>query len=186
MSNRIGVMYLGKIVQIARKDDLLSHPLHPYTRALMSAIPTTDPRHRMLQKVIALEGDVPSPVEPPLGCRFHTRCPVAFEKCGWEARDFVNYLRMNPESLEISNLEFRPQGFLLEVVVKEGDVSKARDAFLELIAREKKNGNPLFKSIDDVKQEEKTIKLSMINADEPLLMEVKSEHEVACFKYGGS
>lgn len=79
MSDRIGVMYLGNIVEVSDKDELYKEPLHPYTQALTSAIPNPDPLHK--KERIILKGDVPSPQNPPTGCVFHTRCPVAMPKC---------------------------------------------------------------------------------------------------------
>ncbi len=79
ISDRVGVMYLGKMVEVADGDAVFEHPQHPYTEALLSAIPIPDPTAR--RERIVLQGDVPSPVHPPAGCRFHTRCPYAFDLC---------------------------------------------------------------------------------------------------------
>ena len=79
ISDRIGVMYLGNMVELGTSDQIFANPLHPYTEALLEAIPRTDVESNQELKI--LEGDIPSPIKPPKGCKFHTRCKYAFDKC---------------------------------------------------------------------------------------------------------
>lgn len=91
ISNRIGVMYLGSLVELAESYELNSHPLHPYTQTLLSAVPVPDPEVSRSRQRIVLEGDIPSPMNPPTGCRFHTRCPYAMDKCKEATPRFKEY-----------------------------------------------------------------------------------------------
>lgn len=86
ISDRVGVMYLGKLVELANRDEFFANPLHPYSKALMSAIPIPNPR--LKRERVILTGDVPSPINPPEGCRFHTRCPVVVDQCKVEEPAF--------------------------------------------------------------------------------------------------
>lgn len=81
ISDRVAVMYLGEIVELGPKKEVFSNPKHPYTKALLSSVPRTDPNEKMIKNRIILQGDVPSPKNPPKGCAFHTRCPYAEEIC---------------------------------------------------------------------------------------------------------
>ena len=91
VSDDVGVMYLGQLVEVCEADEIYSHPLHPYTKGLLGSIPIANPRLAREKEKSSIEGDIPSPINPPSGCRFHTRCPYATEKCKRVVPTFKEY-----------------------------------------------------------------------------------------------
>lgn len=118
ISDKVAVMYLGRIMELARTDELFELPAHPYSQALLSAIPQPDPRRR--RDRILLEGDVPSPASPPAGCPFHTRCPAAWERCRTERPDLR---QVAPEHLAACHLYSEPSRAGMTLQVAQQDVA---------------------------------------------------------------
>jgi oligopeptide transport system ATP-binding protein len=154
MSDRIAVMYLGKVIELAPAMEFLNNAKHPYTQALISSIPIPDPRMRKQRK--GIEGEVPSPVNPPKGCRFHPRCTMATSNCGWEGRDLASYLeeregihgQKHPMSRRIRGLV--PDGFNLVVELQPGADPEAVITWLTRRIGELRGSSSMFDAVATV------------------------------------
>ncbi len=167
--------------------------LHPYTKALLSAIPLPDPSLKRERTI--LEGDIPSPANPPAGCYFHTRCPSAMKTCGWTPRDMGEALmRMfdqyrNPEVLEfppIDNIELDEADRKITVLFNAPISSSHLNTIKDLIAKESMLKNGIrFKAINTVElgNDQNTVVMSMIEPSVPKLKEIKTDHFVSCLLY---
>lgn len=182
MAQTIAVMYLGKIVEIAEKDGVFKNPLHPYTQALLSCVPRVDPVLKIMGKAELPRGDVPSSIEPPLGCRFHPRCRFAFEKCGWEPRDLIRFLHENLSLSENQKLNFERDKFSLKILSTDGGLN---DKILNLV-KDKKAEFPMLKAIRDIRKEDGSLFVEFSEVSEPELISVDRDHEVACLLYEAS
>jgi len=105
LSDEVAVMYLGTIVEVGDRDEIYERPSHPYTQALLSAVPLPDPQHEQERKRIKLEGDPPSPLNPPSGCHFRTRCWKATERCAAEEPALVDRGQGHPSACHYAEVE---------------------------------------------------------------------------------
>jgi len=184
MSDRVAVMYVGKIVEISEKDRLFRKPMHPYTKALLSAIPSMNPSKRKLSMAEILPGEVASPTNPPPGCRFHPRCRYAFNECGWGSDDLITYLK--EKMGEPMNLNAVSKGsFHLEILPGGGeDITRIDTMLSDWVAKGKERKEPLFEAIDGLKNEGGRIHVYFKEKGEPELVErVREDHYVACLQY---
>lgn len=199
MSDRVAVMYLGKVVELATTDNIFEDMLHPYTKALLSAIPTIDLETKKAR--IILKGEIPSPSNPPNGCHFHPRCPVAMKNCGWSPRDLAEPLRImfdpirNPELSELKqpvdevivdeNENKVEISFGDEVTISPETVTLVND----LLEKESYlEGGVVFKAIESGGRSEDGSKfiIKMIGSDTPVLKEVRRGHFVSCLLYNSN
>jgi peptide/nickel transport system ATP-binding protein len=149
LSDRLGVMYLGRVVELGETDKVVFEPKHPYTRALLSAVPVPDPETKHGR--IKIKGEIPSAANVPLGCRFRPRCPQAFKDCGWQGEDLKEWIEENgmlgpgaPLGDDIAAL--KPDRFVLEMMPEEG---ASPDAILEnvrAVLTDHKN-EPMFQAV---------------------------------------
>jgi len=184
IADRIMVMYLGKIVEAAETKEIFSNPMHPYTQALLSAVPVPDPKTKRMR--VHLEGEVPSPINPPKGCSFHTRCRFAFEKCGWTTDELVQPLRFvldNKRNPEIGNVEINEIEIIndTEMVMRfTGSIN--REILYDIINKEKEKTRALF-GIKELEVNGNEVKIKLFETVEPKLVDRGNGHLVSCFLY---
>lgn len=196
MSDRVAVMYLGKIVELASTDGIFEDMLHPYTKALLSAIPTIDTESKKSR--IILKGEIPSPADPPMGCHFHPRCPVAMKNCGWSPRDLAEPLRImldpvrNPEvrGMSMTVVEILTDETANSVELAFGDGNTVTPEIVtqinELVEKESfLEGGVAFKAIESVERgpDGSKILVKLIKPEVPTLKEVRRGHFVSCLIY---
>jgi peptide/nickel transport system ATP-binding protein len=153
ISDRLAVMYLGKAVELGETDRVIFEPKHPYTQALLSAVPVPDPDAKHGR--INIKGEVPSAANVPLGCRFRPRCPKAFKDCGWQAADLIDWLesedRLAGDAVLAEAVDgLDPGGFILQIRVKEsGDASAVIGSIKHLL--EKHRGqDPIVEAVEAI------------------------------------
>ncbi len=195
MADRVAVMYLGRVAELTDTDRLFNEMLHPYTKALLSAIPAIDPEKRKGR--IILEGEIPSPAYPPKGCYFHPRCPEAMKNCGWSPRDIAEPIRSmletyrNPEAANfppITEIVTDEESNIVDIVLGAPVTDKDRviRLFKELADKEASSGyGIMFKSIENVSilDDQLTLRVKQMEPDSPTLKEVKKGHYVSCLLY---
>lgn len=195
MSDRVAVMYLGKIVELTDTDKLFTEMLHPYTKALMSAIPTID-QTRKRERII-LEGEIPSPADPPQGCHFHPRCPEAMKNCGWSPRDLADPVRSmlepyrNPEARgfpEVNEIVLEEDAGIVDIVLSapHTDTDQIMTLFNQLIDKEVPlPGGIRFKAIESMSflDDHQTLRIKLTPPETPHLIEYRKGHFISCLLY---
>ena len=182
MCDKVVVMYVGKVMEFCDKERLFSDPLHPYSKALLSAVPSMNPAKRKLALAEILPGEVASPANPPVGCRFHPRCRFAFKECGWGSEDLAIYLKDNfEEDLKIETTIV--DGYQLEIASPGTDIQETLGKINEIIEKGKES-LPLFESIAHVDVHGGRITVKFDEKTEPSLVEREAkDHFVACLLY---
>jgi oligopeptide/dipeptide ABC transporter ATP-binding protein len=179
IADRIAVMYLGKVVETGTTEQVIGHPLHPYTKALISVVPSPDPRHKVER--IILKGERPDPSDIPPGCRFHPRCPFAFERCGWTAEEVASQLMSlkaagflpSASSIDVSG------GATIRVTVGPGG-REALVGELNALVRQQRETHLALKGIAEVREANGFVELSLHESSEPRLVDIGPGNAVAC------
>jgi len=176
MADRIGVMYLGKIVEEGPTEELIAHPRHPYTNALISVVPMPDPDRRHERMI--LKGERPDPSDIPPGCRFHPRCPVAFERCGWTSDEVLDALRGIAKGEALTHLESAaPQG---RNTIVWAHAPPDFEAWLRELIAAKAEEHRALKAIQSVERVGGGAKVVLHAFEEPTLKTVAPGVQVSC------
>jgi oligopeptide transport system ATP-binding protein len=184
LADRIAVMYLGRIVEVAQREEFFKKPLHPYSEALLSAIPAADPDVKNLERAIELVGDVPEPINPPAGCAFHPRCPRAFDQCGFEGRDLLAFLDSNLDVEIRRSLKIAIKDSKVFIAPRETRFSSSIPAVQAVIDKGKSSDLPMFSALEPIRAENaETLIISFKPPVEPILQSAGKDHEVSCFLY---
>ena len=186
--DRIAIMYLGRIVEIGDTDEIFANPRHPYTRALLKAIPNPDPSVPGARDLP--RGEIPDAARPPLGCAFHPRCPVATPTCGWESRDLRTVLEEHwlRQGGEVYTEESRVLGDLdaldepsTSVVLGKSDPAAAMQILTRI--RSENPDEPMWQGVTSMEQTEGGVTLELHSGEDPALRRAGGV-EVACVLYG--
>ena len=186
LCDRIAIMYLGRIVETGLASEIYKDPKHSYTRALLQAIPVPDPRRRSPK--ILPKGEVPDAVNPPMGCRFHPRCPAVLPTCGWEGRDFVDYLEERRTDLEKAKVDeinlgplelWRARGLVVERPCEPERV-RAITEYVKSILNEAPT--PLAQAVERVKNVENKLVIEF-RVPDPLAPKEVERRLVECLLY---
>ena len=180
IADRIAVMYLGKIVEVGTAEQVIAHPRHPYTQALISVVPSPDPRKRPTR--VILKGERPDPVDIPTGCRFHPRCPVAFERCGWNAEEVAEELRSLQTVGRLPGIAgIEAQGpRTIGLALAPGVAPEAAVEALRRLASDERATRLALKGIADVHASGGFVYVALHDWSEPPLLEIGPGNAAAC------
>jgi peptide/nickel transport system ATP-binding protein len=185
LCDRIAIMYLGKVVETGVSDEIYAEPRHPYTRALLRAVPLPDPSRRGRDKELP-RGEVPDAADPPRGCRFHPRCPSAFSPCGWEGRDLVEYLEerwTSPERFDAESPLVGPLDAVTTTATTAEFPRRGADLAAWLESRRAARAHPLFEAVTAIETVGSNVVVRFGDGPEPALQPAGGGH-VACHLYG--